>query len=142
VRRTLATGNLFITTSNFFFAKTTFERVGPFADLRYTHDYEWAFRALDRGMKLAFDADARTLAYRLHGGNTILESPLAAHRETFDVLLRAMPSLVGNRAALEDLAAHLARVQRDIEAVHTRSPRQKLVAAVRQAHRALLRRRG
>lgn len=141
IARTLATGNLFITTSNLFAEKRVIERVGPFADLRYTHDYEWVFRALDRGASVVFDADARTLSYRLHGGNTILESPIAAHRETFAVLLRAMPVLAENRAALEDLSAHLARVQADIEHVHTRSPQQKLVAAVRQARRALLRRR-
>ena len=95
-------------------------------------------------MKVVFDTSSRSLSYRLHGGNTILESPLAAHRETFDVLLRALPTLAGaeKRAALSDISAHIARVAHEIEAVHTRTPKQKITAALRQARRAFLRRRG
>jgi glycosyltransferase involved in cell wall biosynthesis len=144
LRRTVLTGNLFITTSNLFFTKQTYESVGPFADLRYTHDYEWIIRALDRGTRVRFDVDAKTLSYRLHGGNTILESPIAAHRETFEVLLRAMPTLAGEkeRAVFADFAEHLARVEHDIDAVHHRTMKQRVVAALRQAKRTLDRRRG
>lgn len=144
VRRTLCTGNLVLTTSNLFFSKQVWEDVGPFADLRYTHDYEWVFRALDAKKTLAFEAGEQTLSYRLHGGNTILESPLAAHEETLSVLLRILPTLAGetNRAVFEDLAAHIARVQRDIVAVYDRTPRQRAIAALRQGKRALMRRFG
>lgn len=139
LRRTLFTGNLFITTSNLFFSRRAYDSIGPFADLRYTHDYDWVLRAIDRGARVVFAPDERTLRYRLHGANTILESPVAASRETMDVLLGAMPMLAGepDRAVFEELARHLARLERDVAAVHDRTAKEQVVVLARQARRAI-----
>jgi glycosyltransferase involved in cell wall biosynthesis len=64
-------GNPAITTSNFFFSRDVFGAVGPFAPLRYVHDWDWALRAVERfGVERI---DEPLLRYRAHGSNTIAE---------------------------------------------------------------------
>lgn len=140
LRRTLLRGNVFLTTSNLFFTREAFRRVGPFEDARYTHDYAFALRAVALGLDVRMSLDQKTLAYRLHGGNTILESPVAATRETFDLLVRLMPMLAGeaNAVYFEELGAHIKRLERDIETVHTRPPAQRLFARLRQTRKRWL----
>jgi glycosyltransferase involved in cell wall biosynthesis len=92
---TLFTGNIFITTSNFFFRRTLPERIGYFRQLRYVHDYDFCFRAIaDPGVAVDFVPSSPTLAYRLHGHNTILQDRMAASRETFELLSAWYPRLV------------------------------------------------
>jgi GT2 family glycosyltransferase len=70
-------GNLAMTTSNFFFSREVFERVGGFAPLRYTHDWDWALRASEVVTPTRLD-DA-LLCYRVHGSNTIAEGNMWKH---------------------------------------------------------------
>lgn len=120
MRRTLLTGNLFITTSNLLFRRDLFEALGPFEALRYTHDYEWLLRALDRGHRVRFEASQRTLSYRLHGANTILEPPLGPNRETLELLLRHCHQLVHEPSveAHREYADHVRRIVALIEHAH------------------------
>jgi glycosyltransferase involved in cell wall biosynthesis len=92
---TLFTGNIFITTSNFFFRRTLPDKIGYFSKLRYVHDYDFCFRAIaDPDVAVGFVPSSPTLAYRLHGDNTILQDRMAASRETFELLAVWYPRLV------------------------------------------------
>lgn len=64
-------GNMAMTTSNFFFSRALFDKVGPFAPLRYLHDWDWALRAQQLGS--AQRVDEPLVRYRVHGANTIGE---------------------------------------------------------------------
>ena len=75
---TLLAGNVFMTTSNFFFRRRWLEQVGDFQDLRYVLDYDWLLRGLGQGLRLAW-IDTPLLQYRLHAANTISERPLRAN---------------------------------------------------------------
>ena len=70
-------GNLTVTTSNFFFSRSLFEKVGLFDDLRYTHDWDWALRAL-RYVQPDWIHEP-LLRYRVHGTNTLSEDDLWRH---------------------------------------------------------------
>ena len=62
-------GNVAISSGNLFFSRALFERIGPFASLRYNHDWEFALRAV-RVAEPEF-VPAPTYCYRLHDSNTI-----------------------------------------------------------------------
>jgi len=68
----LLNANFMMTTSNLLLRRTTWENVGPFAALRYTHDLDWILRALATGLAVAF-VEAKLLRYRIHPKNTIAE---------------------------------------------------------------------
>ena len=91
--RTLLLGNFLITTSNFFFRRDLYERCGGFTELRYVHDYEYAFRLYQSGARMHCLWGENLLSYRLHGSNTIREQPLAAQQENMALLLRQLTEL-------------------------------------------------
>jgi glycosyltransferase involved in cell wall biosynthesis len=68
----MANANLLMTTSNFLFRQELPLLIGGFAALRYTHDLDFALRALALGQDIAL-SDEVLLRYRLHGSNTISE---------------------------------------------------------------------
>jgi len=68
----LVNANFLMTTSNFLFRRGLVEAIGGFAALRYTHDLDFALRALALGHRIAL-LEAPLLRYRLHGSNTISE---------------------------------------------------------------------
>ncbi|MFT3928194.1 MAG: glycosyltransferase [Myxococcales bacterium] len=70
-------GNLAMTTSNFFFSRGLLEKVGTFAPLRYTHDWDWALRASEVVSPVRLDDVL--LCYRVHGTNTIAEGNMWKH---------------------------------------------------------------
>lgn len=92
---TLLRGNCLITTSNFFFHRRVYERVGEFAELRYLHDYDFVLRVLAIGFNVQFLSGEKLLGYRLHNSNTIREKPLAAIEENTQLLLGWLPCLDG-----------------------------------------------
>lgn len=83
-RRDMATAlidaNFLMTTSNFLMRREAFERIGPFAPLRYAHDLEFALRWCALGMRLAF-IDRPLMRYRFHASNTISENHLKVRVE-------------------------------------------------------------
>lgn len=111
---TLLAGNLFMTTSNFFFRRRWLEQVGGFADLRYVLDYDWLLRGLSQGLHLAW-LDTPLLQYRLHTANTISERPLRANLECAALLRQHLPQLLGHnaqlRTQLQQLNGQWARVE-------------------------------
>ncbi|MGG5889026.1 glycosyltransferase family 2 protein [Falsiroseomonas sp. HC035] len=68
----LVNANFLMTTSNFLFRRDLPARIGGFAALRYTHDLDFALRALALGHRIAW-LDEALLRYRIHGSNTIAE---------------------------------------------------------------------
>jgi glycosyltransferase involved in cell wall biosynthesis len=72
--------NFFMTTSNIFVKRSVFERVGGFANLRYTHDLDFFIRLLLDGVSFSFINNA-LVSYRLHDMNTIEEDPIGLQVE-------------------------------------------------------------
>lgn len=73
----LLTSNLAITTSNFVFPRSLFQRIGGFSDLRYTHDWEWALRASTDTPPLWLPEPL--VRYRVHPSNTLAEDDVWRH---------------------------------------------------------------
>lgn len=115
-------GNLMVTTSNLFFSRTAFERVGFFSPLRYLHDYDFIFRMLlacPDGVRY-LDKE-RLLKYRLHGSNTIKEGAIKARLEDQKVirtyLLAGVPEQYQVRAATG--ADRLLQLERELNKLRT-----------------------
>jgi glycosyltransferase involved in cell wall biosynthesis len=70
-------GNPAISTSNFFFSSSLAKKVGGFAPLRYTHDWDWALRACRQTMPIWFRETL--LSYRVHPGNSLSEDDAWRH---------------------------------------------------------------
>jgi len=73
----LLTGNQAISTSNFFFSRVLAEKIGAFAPLRYTHDWDWALRASIHGGPIWVREPL--LSYRVHGTNSLSEDDIWRH---------------------------------------------------------------
>jgi hypothetical protein len=87
-------GNPAIGTSNFFFSRALPERVGGFAPLRYTHDWDWALRATRHTRPVWLREPL--LHYRVHPANTLAEADPWRHiHENSLVQARALLSLPG-----------------------------------------------
>jgi glycosyltransferase involved in cell wall biosynthesis len=107
----LLEGNFLITTSNFFFHRRVWERLGGFADLRYMHDYEFSLRVMKAGFSAMFLPET-LLSYRLHDSNTIREAPLQAIQENARMLLQQLPDLPTEQEHLRAVAKHLQNLYR------------------------------
>ncbi len=70
-------GNPAIGTSNFFFSRALLDKVGPFSPLRYTHDWDWALRALGHARPVWLRE--ALLRYRVHAANTLSEEDAWRH---------------------------------------------------------------
>ncbi len=91
-------GNLAITTSNFFFHNQVPLDVGFFNSYRFTHDYDFVLRALAKYPdKFHFLIDKKLLLYRLHGENTVKESPLKKRKEMLNILAERVPDFIQNK---------------------------------------------
>ncbi|MBF0458133.1 MAG: glycosyltransferase [Nitrospirae bacterium] len=89
-------GNYTISTSNFFFKAGLTNEIGPFDNLRYILDYDFAVRALKYNEKgCNFLINEKLLSYRLHGCNTILKDPLNAHLECYELITNTIKSVYG-----------------------------------------------
>ncbi len=79
----LLSSNVAVSSGNLFLARDFVRDVGPFADFRYNHDWDFCLRALVLA-EPAWVPDALYL-YRLHGANTITESATHASDEAMRV---------------------------------------------------------
>jgi glycosyltransferase involved in cell wall biosynthesis len=88
----LLAGNPVISTSNFFVSRALAEKVGAFAPLRYTHDWDWALRAsLQRAPVWVREP---LLSYRVHAANTLSEDDFWRHvHENSYIQAKALLSL-------------------------------------------------
>ena len=113
-------GNLMATTSNLFMTAAAARTIGPFAPIRYLHDYDYIFRLL-----IAFPGrvhylhDETLLEYRIHGNNTLSQGALLAREQNRDLVLKYM--LLGlpesSRVRARTGAKRLAELERELESV-------------------------
>jgi glycosyltransferase involved in cell wall biosynthesis len=75
----LLTANAAVSSGNLFFSRRLAESLGGFRDYRFNHDWDFCLRAMRRAEPV-FVPDP-LYRYRLHGANTIKESPEGARAE-------------------------------------------------------------
>lgn len=85
----LANENFAVTTSNFVFTKTIWERNSKFQALRYCHDLEFVFSSLRNG-RILYDTEQQHIRYRVHASNTIKEYVNRVRVEIAGVLASAL----------------------------------------------------
>lgn len=82
-------GNPALSTSNFFFSRALLDKVGGFASLRYTHDWDWALRAA--AICAPVWIRKQCLRYRVHSASTLGEGDTWRHiHENSHVQARAL----------------------------------------------------
>jgi glycosyltransferase involved in cell wall biosynthesis len=94
--------NFAVTTSNFFFHRELWRRLGGFGAYRYVHDYDFILRALELcADRVVYVEALEGVRYRVHGGNTILEDAGRAMAERAAMLKRIRAPQRRWRALLE-----------------------------------------
>lgn len=76
----LLNGNFLMTTSNLFIRRAVFDKLGQFANLRYSHDLDFFLRLVLHRKKIVL-LDEPLLQYRTHTTNTISEGVLKVKQE-------------------------------------------------------------
>jgi glycosyltransferase involved in cell wall biosynthesis len=114
----LSCQNIVATTSNMIFRKSLFNRIGGFANYRYIHDWDFAWRAsaLARVKYLA----QPVTSYRLHSTNTIKEDRSAVEREVRDMFRRLrneFPDVFRRKDVLTGRRGNQYLPARDLESV-------------------------
>lgn len=116
--RVLCSENFILTTSNMIFARSLFQHLGGFRDLRYCHDWDFALRACLLG-RPGFSHIPLT-RYRIHAANTIQEPTPHVDGEVIRLLARLFdeyPWVMEDRLAVEALRGnrHLGTFVSDAE---------------------------
>lgn len=81
--------NFIASTSNMFFSKNLWLRIGPFQPLRYCHDLDFLMQVF-RTAPFIFDHDHTHVHYRVHPGNTIQEEVQRVRLEIAAVIAAAL----------------------------------------------------
>lgn len=93
--QTFLLGNIAVTSSNFFFLSDIIKEIGVFKKYRYSHDYDFALRAvLKYGDLFSFLMDREYLYYRIHNRNTISSNIIDVNKDGLKILLSVIPELV------------------------------------------------
>lgn len=142
-------GNFMVTTSNLFLTREAVTRVGPFAPLRYLHDYDYIFRVLLACPgRVRYLESERLLFYRIHGNNTLSEAAISGREQDKHVirtyLLAALPDAVRPVVAagcdrLVELEQELAEVRKTLAIAPDPGVRQSLALLWRAVRRRLAR---
>jgi len=98
--------NVAISSGNLFLSRSLIDEIGPFADYRYNHDWEYCLRALKRAEPAWVQEPL--YRYRLHGANTITESPKAARDEAAQVCGAYLRWAIAERTPANPFAPALA----------------------------------
>ena len=82
-------GNFMVTTSNIFMTSELARQVGPFAPIRYLHDYDFVFRLLLAAERQTrYLDDEQLLKYRIHSGNTLGEAAVIGREQDREIIRR------------------------------------------------------
>jgi glycosyltransferase involved in cell wall biosynthesis len=113
-------GNFMIGTSNLFLTAETVRQVGPFAPLRYLHDYDYIFRVmLSAPGRVRYLHDQKLMSYRIHGANTLSKGAIVAREQDRQVirtyLLAGLPEASRARVAIG--ADRLMKLERELAQV-------------------------
>ncbi len=136
-------GNFMVTTSNLFMTADAARTVGPFAPLRYLHDYDFIFRmllAFPGGVHYA--ADRKLLFYRIHGGNTLGEAAVVGREQDRELIKKYLLAVIpeayrGYVAAGSDRLVTLERELNDVRSRLAPSSPQGVRPAARALGKAL-----
>jgi glycosyltransferase involved in cell wall biosynthesis len=90
-----------LTSGNFFFARSVYERVGDFSDLKYCHDWDFILRSLL--VTEPIFVPETLYFYRIHPGNSFLQLQSLAEPET-EAVLRQYFFFCRNRPVTNPLA--------------------------------------
>lgn len=101
---TLITGNLFATTSNFFFHRRVFESIGPLSETDHVDGYDFLLRTLAAYPEKAHWVQHNLLFHRLN------EEEVANPRDALQTLSRWIPHLATGHRAHQRLSAFSSRV--------------------------------
>jgi len=110
-------GNFMVGTSNLFLTAETARAVGPFAALRYLHDYDYIFRVLLAAPgRVHYLHDQKLVSYRIHGGNTLSLGALTAREQDRQVITTYLRAGVPEeyRRRVEIAAARLIRLEQEM----------------------------
>jgi glycosyltransferase involved in cell wall biosynthesis len=114
----LLQANYLASTSNFAFRRATWERAGPFRNLRFAHDWDFALRAATSAPMAVVPRPL--LRYRVHANNTIRQDRMTMEFEVLWVMAANLTRFLGPGyvwAATPEVAAeHRARVYRSVQA--------------------------
>lgn len=79
--------NVAVTTSNLFFHRELWRRLGGFRPYRYVHDYDFLVRAVELcSGRIAYEPSLDGVLYRVHEANTITERVEAAREERREMM--------------------------------------------------------
>jgi glycosyltransferase involved in cell wall biosynthesis len=118
LRLNLLLSNYWSTTSNFVFRRSLLDAVGGMENLRFAHDWDFAFRAMRSAP--AHLEPMPLLQYRLHGSNTIHQNRVAMVFEILWVLARHLPDYLDHPAL--DLSGGAATLRRLEQLRHSLQP--------------------
>ncbi len=138
-------GNLMVTTSNLFLTRAAVLKVGPFAPIRYLHDYDFIFRTLllFPGQVLYLDQE-KLLYYRIHRGNTLSQAAIVGREQDREVirkyLLARLPEELRDIAAAgSDRLVELERELFEVRCALAPTPQPAIRDTARTLLRALVR---
>ncbi|MBF0100898.1 MAG: glycosyltransferase [Desulfobacterales bacterium] len=109
----ILSGNMLISTSNFFFKKELIAEIGNFQNYRYVQDYEFILRMLSAYPRSVRWLNEKLLYYRIHETNTIGQNALESNRETIEVILKWIPELIETpkeKIWLKTIDSHLRKI--------------------------------
>jgi hypothetical protein len=84
--------NFIATSSNIFFKKVLWERVGGFRDYRYCNDLDFLIRCFEY-KSFYFDMEHKHICYRTHSSNTIAENIAQVRMERAFVTMKHLARL-------------------------------------------------
>ena len=102
--------NFIATSSNLFFKKDLWERVGGFRDYRYCNDLDFLIRCFEYNT-FYFDLDYRHLSYRTHNANTIAEDVKHVRMERAFVTMKHLNRLEIKEAQIPFLVEAISNLQ-------------------------------
>lgn len=118
LKETLLTGNIAVTTSNFFFKSNITKEIGNFEPYRYVHDYDFILRALFKYEKnFQYIIEKKYIFYRLHGANTVRESATELNIEILKLIMDMTFKLVkdgNNKSLLKAALIHIERLNENL----------------------------
>jgi glycosyltransferase involved in cell wall biosynthesis len=104
-------GNWVVTTSNLFMQTEFARQIGPFANFRYAHDYDFVLRTLNNFKPTSMVyIDQKLLFYRLHKSNTFKENFVKLEKETLSVLRKHIPDFMtceNDRVTIDHYLSHV-----------------------------------
>ena len=91
--------NFIATSSNIFFKKDLWERIGGFRDYRYCNDLDFLMRCFE-SKTFYFDLETRHISYRTHNSNTIAEDVRKVRMERAFVTMKHLNRLEIEKAQI------------------------------------------